>query len=443
MPKGIRKVDFSFEDPTLTHYGGMFLFQHFCRKLQLKRLLQTYVLWQRRTSSYHPAELILCILYTMIAGLKRVSDTRILAYNSSFQSLLGLSDFPVASTLREFLKSLTHQELEGIIKVHDLLRKKMWTLPRPRTSAILDLDSTVLPLFGWKIQGAEKGYNPKKPKRPSYHPLICFEGHTQDTIHGMLRPGNTHPVTAARRFWKECKKKIPKYVHRKQVSVKTRTDSGFYDGKFIELLDEEGTGYCMVARLTRPLKAKASSRRYRTFRKGGKWQVAQFTYHPLRWRESHYFVSVRRFKPEVPEEQEQLTLWEFKDYIYHVFVHNLPLKPASVWRFYKPRARAELDIRELKESLPLGKIPTNNFLANAVHFELILLAYDLVNWFRRLCLPGKWKRATLQTLRTELLALPARLLKVGHRNVLKLPPRYVHQKLFQQTVKRIERLRIS
>jgi len=378
----------------------------------------------------------------MIAGLSRVSDTRILAYNSSFQSLLGVHNFPVASTLREFLKSLSAGELKGIIKVHDLLRDKMRTLPAERTSVIFDMDSTVLPLFGWKIQGARKGYNPKKPQRPSYHPLICFEGHTQDTVHGMLRPGDTHPASAALQFWRECKRKIPSYVHRKRVTIRTRADSGFYSGEFIELLDGESAGYTIVARLTRPLKERASDRHYRTFRRRGKWQAARFLYHPQRWKKPHRFVSIRRLKPDTPEEQGQLTLWEFKDYIYHVFVHNLPVGPASVWRFYKPRARAELDIRELKESLPLGKVPTNSFLANTVHFELILLAYDLVNWFRRLCLPGKWKRATLRTLRMELLALPARLLKVGHRNVLKLPPGYIHQKLFQRTVGRIERLRI-
>lgn len=443
MPKGLRKIIFTFEDPTLTHYGGMFIFQHFCRKLQLKRFLQRHILWERRSSSYHPSDLILCLLFTMIAGLKRVSDTRILTYNSSFQGLLGLSNFPAASTLREFLKGISPQELNGLIRVHDLLRKKMWDLPKPRTSVIFDLDSTVLPLYGWKIQGAKKGYNPKKHGRPSYHPIICFEDHTRDTWNGLLCPGDTQPITIAPEFWKECREKVPKYVQRKKVSIKTRADAGFYDGKFIELLDEELVGYAVVAKLSPPLQAKIPHLRYRTFRKGWELQAAQFSYQPQGWKNPHSFVSVRRPVPQDPEERKQLTLWEFRDYFYHVLVHNLPLQPASVWRFYKNRARVELDIRELKESFPLGKIPTNNFLANAVHFELILLAYDLVNWFRRLCLPEKWQRATLHTLRTELLVLPARLVNIGHRNVLKLPPRYIHQDLFQQTIEKIDRLKIS
>ncbi len=119
------------------------------------------------------------------------------------------------------------------------------------------------------------------------------------------------------------------------------------------------------------------------------------------------------------------------------------IEPRKRMAFYKPRARCELDIRELKESFPLGDIPTNSFLANQVHFHLILLAYDLVNWFKRLCLPQQWNSATLHTLRRDLFALPARLVHSGGRNQLKFPQRYPHQKLFYQTFERINNLKIT
>ena len=78
-----------------------------------------------------------------------------------------------------------------------------------------------------------------------------------------------------------------------------------------------------------------------------------------------------------------------------------------------------------------------------MYFHLILLAYNLVNWFRRLCLPREWQASTLGTLRTRLLVLPARLVRSGHRNVLKLPVGYQHQRQFQQTLTRIGRLHIE
>jgi hypothetical protein len=442
MPKGLRNIQFSFEETALTHYGGMAVFQQFCRKLGLKRLFQTYVPWERRSISYHGAELLMCLIHTMVAGLKRVSDTKILAYNKSFQKLLGLPSFPAESTLREFLKGLSPKELRSIIKVHNLLRDRMRVLPSPSTSYILDLDSTVLPLYGWTIQGARIGYNPKKPKRPSYHPLVCFEGHTQDTIHGMLRPGDTQPITAAKKFFRACLAKLPEYANRKKVIVRLRADAGFYDGKFVRFLDGEKVGYVIVAKITAPIKEKAEWLTYRTFRQQGRWQVARTDYRPQGWKRPHHFIMVRRPKPEKAEEALQLTLWEFEDFFYHAFVSELRLKPAAVYRFYKGRANAELDFRELKESLPLGQIPTTSFTANAAHFELTLLAYDLVNWFRRLCLEGSWKTARLKTLRRELFMIPARLVSVDHRNVLRLPEGYPHRKRFRRALAGIQALRI-
>ncbi len=65
-----------------------------------------------------------------------------------------------------------------------------------RTRAIFDLDSTVLTVYG-RQERAEVGYNPEKRGRPSYLPLLCFEGNMQDcwevaTVLG-LSPEKRHP----------------------------------------------------------------------------------------------------------------------------------------------------------------------------------------------------------------------------------------------------------
>lgn len=438
MPKGLRKVDILFEDSRLTLFGGMVIFQRFCKKLGLKRLLQSYISWPRQSRKYHPVDLVMTILYTMVAGMKRISDTRILHYNGCFPSLLGLEKVPRPSTLREFLKSLPIAQLQGIIRVHDLLRRKIWQLSGHPGSLILDLDSTVLPVFGWEIEGAEVGYNPKKKGRPSYHPLVCFEGHTRDCWHGILRPGNTNVASGAQALWTIVQAKIPPDIYR----IRVRGDSGLFAYKFVEILDEKGIGYAIVAKMTPKIKGMVQHLRYQTFRKQGGWQAAQMMYQPQHWKRAHRFIIIRRPKPEHRRESQQITLWEFKDYFYHALVTNLNLKPAGVWSFYKLRARCELDIRELKESFPLGAIPTKDFLANIIHFQMVLLAYDLINWFKRLCLPGSWQTAALKTLRKELFILPARLVQSGSRNQLKLPPRYIHQKLFYKTLQKIDHLKI-
>lgn len=309
----------------------------------------------------------------------------------------------------------------------------MFYLPHPRTSLLFDFDSTVYTIYGKFVEGAEVGYNPHKRGARSYHPLLCFEYHLRDFWHGVLRPGNVYTSAGSVEFLKACLAKVPPYIYR----IRVRADSGFFDHKFIEPLDDEGIGYAIVAKMTSTIKNKLSGLTYHKFRKD--WEAANFHYTPFRWKKPHRFVVIRRPLPE--KDSEQLNLFTLKRYAYQVFVTNLPLKPENVWYFYRRRASIEVTIRELKENYALAKIPTNNFLANQAYFSLLLFAYNIVNWFRRTCLPQKFQRATLQTLQTELLALPARLVKSGSKNILKLPAEYISKQELDRIMRKIERMK--
>jgi hypothetical protein len=433
MPKGLRILHLSLGERNLTHFGGIFLIHQFCKKLRLKWYLQKQVSFPQRSSCYHPVELVLAILYALIAGIHRLNKTKILQGNGAFQQIIGLKKFPYASSLRRFLKRVNPHVVQDISKVHDQLRLKMFYLPKPRTSLLFDLDSSVLTLYGKLIEGAEVGYNPHKRGARSYHPLLCIEYHSRDFWHGLLRPGNVYTSSGAPEFFKECLRKIPPGIYR----IRVRADSGFFDHKFIEPLDQEGIGYAIVAKMTNPIKNKIGNLRYHRFKKN--WGVAEFFYRPFRWKESHRFVVIRRPLPE--KDSEQLTLFTLKRYSYQVFVTNLHLRAEEIWYFYRPRAAIEVTIRELKQSYALAKIPTNSFQANQFYFHLLLFAYNLVNWFKRLCLPPRFQNATLETIRTEFLVLPARLVKSQHRNVLKLPSEYISKQTLDHIIQKIREIK--
>ncbi len=128
-------------------------------------------------------------------------------------------------------------------------------------------------------------------------------------------------------------------------------------------------------------------------------------------------------------------------YSYQLLVTNLTLTPLHLWRFYNQRARAELIIRELKDAYALGKIPAKDFLANEAFFQIVLLAYNLLNWFKRLCAPAHLQRATLQRLRQRLFVVPAQLVRPGGAATLRLAPSYPFAPDFLETLRRIRRLR--
>ena len=188
MPRALRTLHLSFHETHLTHFGGMVLLQRFCNKLRLRWLLQNRVKIAQRNANYLPSDLILALLYAIMAGLRRINKTEILQYNGAFLSLLGLSRFPDQSTLRRFLKRMSTRSVRQLVSLHDQWRAQLFPLPRRRTPLTLDLHSVVLTVYGQQ-QFARVGYNPKKHGRRSYPPIICFEAPWQEFWQGSLRPG--------------------------------------------------------------------------------------------------------------------------------------------------------------------------------------------------------------------------------------------------------------
>ena len=436
MAKGVRNLPIAFEEPHLTHFAGMALIQAFCQRLGLRRLLQQALRPAPRYRDYHPAELVLALLYAIIVGLDRINATQILQYNGAFQQLVGLPQFPDATTLRRFLRRLRPRHIRQLVRLHDQLRQALFARPRPRTSLVFDLDSVVLVLYG-HAEGARVGYNPKKRGRRSYHPLLCFEAHRQEFWHGSLRPGNTVAATGAIPFLRVCLAKVPPGIARSRIRV--RGDAGFFGKRVVEFLDGEEAGYTLVAREYQPIKALAQGCRFTKLRSG--WEAGEFRYQPGRWQAPHRFVVVRRPIPTDPVEAKQLTLFKDKKYAYHVLVTNLRTQPWRVWRFYAQRARIEQHIRELLYDYPLARIPTGEWLPNVAFFQLLLFAFDLVHYFKRLCLPPGYRTKTLKTVRRELLVIPGRLVKTENRYRLKLPKEYHFEQHFRYALTKIPLLR--
>jgi hypothetical protein len=167
-------------------------------------------------------------------------------------------------------------------------------------------------------------------------------------------------------------------------------------------------------------------------------EVTEFRYQPTRWPHAYRFVVARRPQPEDPT--EQLTLFKLGRYHYQVLITNLPLQPLNLWRFYNDRAGIELLIKQLKVDYALGSIPTSHFFANESYFHLLLLAYNLVNWFKRLCLPEELQTATLQTLRHRILLMPAQLRRTDNRPRLVLSATGPRQTAWKHAIQQINKL---
>ena len=437
MSKGLQRLSFSFEGDALTHFGGLFLIQRFCNKLRLRRRLQRILKAAPNWIDYRPEDMIMTLLYVLIAGLQRVNKTEILEYNGLFLSLVGLKRFPDQTALRRFLVRLAPAAIRQMVRLHDQLRAELFALPQARTQLEFHLDSVVLTVYGHQ-QGARKGYNPRKKGRRSYHPILCFEGHGQEFWHGSLRPGDTASNTGARFMVRRCLEKVPSPIARSRIRF--LADSGYFGGKLVDDLDQAGCGYIIVASKVKNFLPSAHRAGFKKMHFG--WGVAEFEYQPQKWKRPHRFVVVRRPVQEDLEEADQLTLLQVGRFKYSAYITNLNLKAENIWRTYHSRANIEKSIRELLYHLALNKIPTHEWTANVAFLQLLLFAYNLVHWFKRLCLPEEYFRATVETIRNDFLVLPGKLTCRAGRNVLQLPRDYHHRKIFLAAAKQIEKIRV-
>lgn len=428
MPKFPHNVALSFSDKSLTHFGGLYLVQQFFRAIRLRSRIARGIPLPLRNTRYSVSDSVVALLYPILLGLGRLETAKLLQQNGVFQYLTGLPTYPNPTTLRRFLTRLGEHGLDGLIRVHDALRQDFLGQP---SSMILDIDSTVLTVYGNQA-GAAVGFNPKKRGRRSYHPVLCFDGKSRDVFSGRYRSGDTHPASVTHSMLDEAFAKLPSEV--KQVRL--RADGAFYNHRILQAIEEKRAFYVIPAQMTRPLKNRVGGLRYRSVSTGV--SAADFSYQPARWKQERRHVVIRRPIPEEPS--YQLTLFQMGRYNYQVLVTNLDLTPLHLWRFYNRRANAELIIRELKEAYALGKIPTRDWSANQAFFQLTLLGYNLLNWFKRFCLPREWHRLSLQTIRHRLLLIPAELVRPQGRPTLKFPIGYPHKQVYLQTLKNIRRM---
>ncbi len=429
MPRGPRKFRFLFEASGLTRYGGLLLFQQFCKSLKLRHALQLAVRWPAYApKTYHPVDLFLAHVLAIVAGLGRIENTQSLLHNGLIPPLLGLPDFPHRDTLRTFLWRFGPAPLQRLQAVHTTFRAALFQRLDLRYDAVVDADTTALITYG-RQERVARGYIPKRRHHQgSYAPILSSEGRTGLSLGAALRAGNVHASTNAWPFLAAQLAQLPSTVAASRTRV--RLDGAFYDQAITRPLDEQRVGYVIVAHMTAPLRQRMVTARYHEFREG--WEAAEFTYTPFHWKEAHRFVAIRRPRA-LESEERQRALFTLKHYTYHrAVVTNLSLTPEAVYRCYCDRAAQELLLREFKDAYHLAHIPTRSFWANAAYLEFILWAYDLVVAFQRLCLPENARHWNIATLRRELWWLPAEWVNHSGQHVIRLPQQYPQQALFRK-----------
>ena len=121
-------------------------------------------------------------------------------------------------------------------------------------------------------------------------------------------------------------------------------------------------------------------------------------------------------------------------------VTNMTAGPEGVVRFYNGRGTAEQWIKEGKYALNWTRLSCHRFVANRVRLSLFVLAYNLGNFLRRLCLPKAVKHWSLRSVQVKLIKMGGRLVRHSRLLVFQLSEMSVPRRLFQGVLDRIGRL---
>jgi hypothetical protein len=303
--------------------------------------------------------------------------------NGTFQYLTGLQSFPDPQSLRRFLLQAEPAFREQLHRLHDQPLRQFIHRPDHRSRLVLDLDSTVVTVFGHP-EGSAVGYHPRYRGQRSYDPLLCWEANSACLWDAELRRGDAGTGAGSVEVWASGFLSIPSDIR----ELRARAGAGFGYQPVLEMLEARPAPYAVVARMTSSLQRTLGGLRYEHI--NPRWEMAELEHHASDCPRSRRGVVARRWIEENDPEPTRFTL---DRYLYRAWFTTLRLTPAGVWHFWNGRAGMEPRMRVLREDFALRQIPTRAFAANALYLEVVRLAYNLVTAFQRTCLLEEWQRA--------------------------------------------------
>jgi len=431
------EVETRFAGKNLTSIGGMKLFHKFVQRLGVEEALEQSIKLPRREGRYKRGRVLVSLLYALVLDLNRLSDTALLQVDRVFQRLVGFEGYPHQSTFSRFLKLFTVPIAQKIGETNVSMLGKVRDGFKDYARLTLDMDSHVETVYG-NQQRAKAGYNPKKPGRKSFHPLLCFIGETRDFLWGRFRSGNRYTAQGAMRFLRECLERVPGEV--KEIFL--RADSGFFDDKFLSKVERREVKYAVAAKLYSTIQVMLAGVGYRDI--GDGVEVGEFFYQGHKWKEARRMVVIREEIKERSAKKKQAKLFDLKGYSYQVIVTNMEKwSPEEVWRFYNQRACVENMIKEGMMGYGLDVAVSHYYGANVAHFFLVMLAYNLMNWFKEGVLGQKKLKRMAKWIQERFFYIPGKLIKRGRKEILNLLLNWPWREEYQKAEQRLEALVFS
>jgi hypothetical protein len=442
-------VTATFDDPNLVGYGGLVPLVALAERCGLPGLVADSLRIRGAANSggANPAAKVMSLVAAMAAGADSIDDVDRLRHGGMGLLFAGIR---APSTTGTFLRSFSHGHNRQLHKVHRALLAQLAVatdlLVGAAEAAIVDIDPSHVRVYGRTKQGAEFGR--LKGKR-TLHPLLSTIStkHSAPVLGAVrLRRGKAADIRGGESFVAEAIG-----VARQAGATGTllvRADSKFYTADVVAAC-RRGVAYFSLSTGMNPDIAAAISRipddawvdiEYPnpiedpdTGELIAKAQVAEIAYTAFRRRGKRRRVSARLIVRRVRRENRGSAQGQgelFAVYRYHPVFTDNPQPLVEAETSHRQHAIIEPQIADLKTSA-LAHLPSASFQANNAWLTLAAMAHNLTRAAGCAASPFH-ARAETATIRTQLIAIPARIARSARRIVLHLPTNWPWQTAWQQ-----------
>jgi hypothetical protein len=409
VSRGLDRVKVDFDDTGLVANAGLILSATLCERLDLEALIDETVQLDGRVGGAMPGRKVLTLVAMLIAGGSHIDHADMLRAGATGKVLGHRVMAP--STLGTFLRAFSFGHVRQLEAVIGLTLARAWADGRGPGAerVVVDIDSTITEVAGKHKGGAGYGYT----RVLGYHPLIATRAGTGEILAARMRKGSANTSRGVRRF---CEELVPRLRRAGATGpIVARFDSGYWSVDTAETLTRLKVGFTMGVRTGVPKVAKAISEIDEgswvdiDYTPDGVAQVAETVYGGRR-------LIVRRTRLV---DTAQAKLWP--DWRHHAFWTDLEGTPVDLDQFHRAHATVELAIKDLKEGAGLEHIPSGKFSANSAWLCCAVLAYNLIRWTATAGTEPAHELTVARTVRTQLIAMPARLVNRSGTPTLRAP----------------------
>jgi hypothetical protein len=390
-------LEVSFDGGALTSDGGLVWLAEADAALGLSAALAAQIPdWRRGPVRHSLMTLLQQRIFQIACGYEDQDDADTLRTDPLLKLVCGrlpetgadLASQPTLSRLENAVDARTCYRLAGVVLALYLAARERDGVPG---HILLDLDGTDDPTHGEQEGRAYHGYY----RQHMYHPLLVFDGETDQVLTAVLRPGNVHPshgaVAVLRRLVGAMRTRWP------GVALELRADSGFAVPALYSFCETYGIAYTIglipnarLEALAAPLIAAAEQQFQQTAVKVR--LLDELSYQAESWEHPRRVI----VKVEVTAKGTNTRF----------VVTTRTEAPQDLYDWYVDRGEMEGWVKDLKRACFADRLSCHRFWANQFRLLLHVAAYWLLDTLRR------WL-SLVQVPRMQLDTLRLRLIKIG------------------------------